>query len=105
VHSEDVNKIELEGKKTNPFLKSSISTEEQNGITDAVVDFIIKDFQPIRLPEKPAFQKFMKRVKPSWKPIGKKTFCSKIIQKGKPFAYNHADYKRKSGKPSVTVDL
>ena len=105
VHSEDVKKIQEEEKKTNPFLLCSLSTEEQGRITEAVADFVIEADEPVSLPEKPAFRKLMKRVKPAWKPITRKTCRAKIIQKGKPFMYNHAEYKRKYGKPSGTVDV
>ena len=104
-HSDDVKKIQEEEKKTNPFLLCSLSSEEQSRITDAVVDFVIEADEPIALPEKPAFRKLMKKVKPTWKPISRKTCRAKIIQKGKPFTYNHAEYKRKYGKPSGTVDV
>ena len=105
VHTEDIKKIEQEEKKNNPFLICSLSSEEQSRITDAVVDFVIEADEPISLPEKPAFRKLMKKVKPSWKPICKKTCRAKILQKGKPFVYNHTQYKAKYGKPSGTVDL
>jgi hypothetical protein len=106
-HSDDVKKIQEEEKKTNPFLLCSLSSEEQSRITDAVVDFVIEADEPIALPEKPAFRKLMKKVKPTWKPISRRTSTcrAKIIQKGKPFTYNHAEYKRKYGKPSGTVDV
>ena len=44
-------------------------------------------------------------MKPTGKPISRKTCLAKIIQKGEPFTYNHAEYKRKYGKPSGTVDV
>ena len=104
-HSNKLSEIKQELKSANPFTMSAISSDEQAKITDAVVDYVIEDDQPITLPEKPSFRKLMCRVKPSWRPICRKTCRSKIICKGKPFAFNYAAYKAKYGKPSATVDL
>ena len=47
----------------------------------------------------------MSRVKPQWKPVCRKTVRAKILEKGKPFKFNLAEYRRKFGKPSSTVDI
>ena len=94
-HSEELKQKLEASKQTNPFKIGAISQAEQSSITDAVVDFVIENDEPVSLPEKKCFRKFMKRVKPSWKPICKKTCRAKIMQKGKPFAFSYQDYKKR----------
>jgi hypothetical protein len=104
-HSEDLKKKMEESKQANPFKISAISSLEQKSTTDAVVDLVIIGDEPVSLPEKKWFRKFMGRVKPSWRPICKKTCRAKIIQKGKPFEFKYEKYKKRYGKPSTTVDI
>ena len=92
-HSGELSERKEALKSSNPFNMSAISSEDQAKITDAVVDYVIEDDQPISLPEKPSFRKFMGHVKPSWKPIGRKMCRSTIILKGKPFPFNYNVYK------------
>ena len=73
VHKTDVEKAKEEQKQTNPFVIASISSEEQARITDAIIEYIIYNDEPISLPEKQSFRALMKKLKPNWKPICKKT--------------------------------
>ena len=105
-HKDEVKNLQQsksEEKKT--FQASKISSDVQHSITDAVVDFIIENDEPLSLTEQKSFHKFMSRVKPQWKPVCRKTVCAKIMEKGKPFRFNFAEYRRNFGKPSSTVDI
>ena len=50
-HSREIEEKKEAIKSSNPFSLSAISNDEQAKITDAVVDFVIEDDQPISLPE------------------------------------------------------
>lgn len=104
-HKDAKQEIQEKLESVNPFQLAALSTEKQEEITEAVVDFMIESDQPISLPITPPFRKFMKRVSPKWKPVGKHKTRAKIIQKGKPFPFNPNAYRQKYGKPSTTVDI
>ena len=55
--------------------------------------------------EQKSFCKFLSCVKPQWNSVCRKTVRAKIMEKGKPFRFNFAEYRRKFGKPSSTVDI
>ena len=74
-HSQEIAEKKEAIKSSNRFSLSAISNEEQAKITDAVVEYVIEDDQPISLPEKASFRKLMGRVKPSWKPITRRRCC------------------------------
>ena len=94
-HKDEVKNLQQSKSEKNPFQASKISSDVQHNITD----------EPLSLTEQKSFRKFMSRVKPQWKPVCRKTVRAKIMEKGKPFRFNFAEYRRKFGKPSSTVDI
>jgi hypothetical protein len=108
-HKEAVKEKEKEWKPLNPFSVSKSNTNmrdsEQLKITDAVVDFVIDNDEPLSLVERKPFRKLMSVIKPSWKPVCKKTVRTKIVKKGGIFPFKCYEYQKEYGKPSATVDI